>query len=51
MSDYSLINALKVFPGDYVTLAYTNPDNNAPICIINEEGDYKLMGVVNIFKS
>ena len=46
-----MINALKVFPGDYVTLAYTNPENNAPICIINEEGDYKLMGVVNIFKS
>lgn len=46
-----MINALKVFSGDYVTLAYTNPDNNAPICIINEEGDYKLMGVVNIFKS
>lgn len=46
-----MINVLKVFPVDYVTLAYTNPENNAPICIINEEGNYKLMGVVNIFKS
>lgn len=46
-----MIRALKMFPDSQVVLSYTNPESNSPICMIQENMDYKLMIVVNIFKS